>query len=64
VLNHGGKIMENRLTDLLNDLSEKQNRRLEDARPIGEILKELLAQYQARYPGIRLAIVETPRNAL
>jgi hypothetical protein len=61
--NHGGKIMENRITTL-SELPEKQDRRPNDARPIGEILEELLNQYQARFPGIRIAVVETPVNAL
>jgi hypothetical protein len=55
--------MENRITTLL-ELPEKQDRRPNDARPIGEILEELLNQYQARFPGIRIAVVETPVNAL
>jgi hypothetical protein len=56
--------MENRITTRLEEMSETQNRRSGDAHPIGEILEELLAQYQARFPGIRIAVVETPVNAL
>jgi hypothetical protein len=39
-------------------------RRVDDARPIGEILEELLARYQARFPNLYVAFVETPANAL
>jgi hypothetical protein len=56
--------MENRITTRIDDLSETQNCRSTDAHPIREILEELLAQYQARFPGFHLAIVETPVNAL
>lgn len=28
--------------------------------PIGEILAELLGQYETRFPGINVAVVETP----
>jgi hypothetical protein len=56
--------MENRITAFLEPLPEKQDRRSQDARPISEILEELLSQYQARFPGIRIAVVETPANAL
>jgi hypothetical protein len=56
--------MENRITTHEGELSEKPGRRATDAHPIGEILEELLAQYQARFPGIRIAIVETPVSAL
>ena len=56
--------MENRMTTLPDDLPEKRSRRATDAQPIGELLKELLAQYQARFPGISIAIVETQENAL
>jgi hypothetical protein len=56
--------MENRLTTRWEDLPETANRRPIEAHPIGEILEELLAQYQARFPGIQVAVVETPVNAL
>jgi uncharacterized protein len=56
--------MENRITTRLEDLPETRNRCSTDAHPIGEILEELLAQYQARFPGIQIAIAETPVNAL
>ncbi|MCC6124653.1 MAG: hypothetical protein IT426_06810 [Pirellulales bacterium] len=56
--------MENRIRTPLEELPETRIRRSADARPIGEILEELLAQYQARFPGIRIAVVETPATAL
>jgi hypothetical protein len=56
--------MENRISALLDPVSETPDRRSQDARPIGEILEELFAQYQTRFPGIRIAVVETPANAL
>lgn len=56
--------MENRIATPWEEMPETENRRSTDARPIGEILAELLAQYQARFPGIRIAVVETPANAL
>ncbi len=32
--------------------------------PIGAVLAELLAQYQARFPEVRIAVVETPAVAI
>jgi hypothetical protein len=56
--------MENRITNAMETTAEKAPRSTNGAQPIGEILQELLAQYQARFPGIRIAIVETPATAL
>jgi hypothetical protein len=56
--------MENRMQTMLENSPETPRRSLNDAHPIGEILEELLAQYQARFPGLRIAIVETPATAL
>ena len=36
----------------------------EGPQPIGEILAELLAQYQIRFPEVRLSVVETPAASL
>jgi hypothetical protein len=52
-----GKTMENRITDFMEE--ERK-----DAQPISEILEELFAQYETRFPGIRIAVVETPVNAI
>jgi len=49
--------MENRITDFMEE--ERK-----DAQPISEILEELFAQYETRFPGIRIAVVETPVNAI
>ncbi len=35
-----------------------------DAEPIGDVLAELLARYQAQYPELNLAIVELPSTAV
>ena len=56
--------METRITARLPDSPDERNCRSADVHPIGEILEELLAQYQARFPGIRIAVVETAVNAL
>jgi hypothetical protein len=52
-----GKTMENRITTLIEE--ERK-----DAHPISEILEELFAQYESRFPGLRIAVVETPVNAI
>lgn len=38
--------------------------RKNNAQPIGEILKELFVLYENRFPGINIAAVETPVNAI
>ncbi len=46
---------------------DKKNNEPEDRaepRPIGAILAELLAQYQARFPDARVSIVETSAAAI
>jgi hypothetical protein len=30
-----------------------------EPQPVGEILEELLAQYESKFPGIRITVVET-----
>ncbi len=49
--------MENRITNF-----EEESR--EGPRSIGEILEELLLQYERQFPGVRIAVDETPVNAL
>jgi hypothetical protein len=54
--------MNNRISQL-----ESQNRELNECREpqlIGQVLAELLAQYQARFPDVRIAIVETSAAAI
>jgi hypothetical protein len=38
--------------------------REDDPQPVGEILEELLAQYEAKFPGIHITIVETAATAV
>jgi hypothetical protein len=45
--------MQNRITSI-------ENRRGGQPQQIGEILAELLAQYQDRFPAARFAVVQTP----
>ncbi len=41
-----------------------EEQRKNNARPIGEILEELFARYERQFPGINIAVVETPVNAI
>ena len=34
-----------------------------EPQPVGEILEELLAQYEARFPNIHITVVETAATA-
>jgi hypothetical protein len=53
--------MENRITTYIEDgMYDRHN----EARPIGQILEELFAQYQAQFPNIKISVVETPVNAI
>jgi hypothetical protein len=54
----------NRISTFLEDQPETQNDRKEEPQPIGEILEELLAQYQRRFPDLGIAVMETPVSAL
>jgi hypothetical protein len=54
--------MENRISQTIHrDRNQEENR---GPQPIGEVLAELLTQYQARFPEVRIAIVETPAVAV
>jgi hypothetical protein len=35
-----------------------------EPQPVGKILEELLAQYETRFPGVRISIVETAATAV
>ena len=35
-----------------------------EPQPVGEILEELLAQYEAKFPGIHITVVETAATAV
>jgi hypothetical protein len=60
VKNIRGGIMQNRI----NDITERQERRDNEPQPIGEILKELLIQYEQRFPNIHVTVVETTATAV
>lgn len=45
--------------DNLNERREEPGHR-DGPQPIGEILAELLAEYEVRFPEVRIAVVETP----
>jgi len=49
--------MKNRISQFENEDHERKDRR--EPQPIGAILAELLAQYRARFPEVRIAVVET-----
>jgi hypothetical protein len=55
--------MENRISQFENEEREREDRR-RGPRPIGAILAGLLAQYQVRFPQVRIAVVETPAVAV
>jgi hypothetical protein len=42
---------------------QRGDERRGEPQPIGEVLAELLACYQQRFPGARIALVETPAAA-
>ncbi len=54
--------MENRISQYEDRDNEGKDRR--EPQPIGAILAELLAQYQTRFPEVRIAVVETPAVAV
>jgi hypothetical protein len=51
--NAGGNAMQNRIAGI-------QERRHGAPQPIGEILAELLARYDACFPGAKITVIETP----
>jgi hypothetical protein len=52
-----GRIMEN-ISVFEEDFDRREDRGGEP-QPIGEILAELLARYQARFPEVQVSVVET-----
>jgi len=54
--------MKNRISQVVNEDRERKDRG--EPQPIGMILAELLAQYQVRFPELRISIVETPAVAV
>ena len=55
--------MENRISQFEDKDNEGKDRPREP-QPIGAILAELLAQYQTRFPEVRIAVVETTAAAI
>lgn len=51
--------MENRISAFYDDCERLENRE-QGPQPIGEILAELLAQYQIRFPSAQIFVVQTP----
>lgn len=49
--------MENRISGFYDDRDERHD---DGPQPIGEILAELLAQYEVRFPEVHIEVVETP----
>jgi hypothetical protein len=58
--------MENRVNRIETDFRTIWPRAEENRGPqaIGAVLAELLAQYQARFPEVRIVVVETPVAAV
>jgi hypothetical protein len=52
--------MQNRIADI----AERPDGRNGEPQPVGQILEELLAQYERRFPDIRITIVETTAAAV
>ena len=46
--------------NVVSDLESDFQGRNQGPQPIGEILAELLAQYETRFPEARIVVVETP----
>ena len=52
--------MQNRISHI----AESPENRDAEPQPIGEILEELLAQYERRFPNIHIVVVETAATAV
>jgi hypothetical protein len=55
--------MTNRISTLQDDFDGREERGT-GPQPIGEVLAELLAQYQVRFPSINIVVVETAATAV
>ena len=55
--------MQNRFSDN-GDTTERRDGRDDEPQPVGEVLEELLAQYERRFPGVRITVVETAATAV
>jgi len=56
--------MSNRISTFLEDPPQARKDGNQEPQPIGEILAELFTQYEGRFPGVRIAVVETQANAI
>jgi hypothetical protein len=52
--------MQNRISDT----SERRDGLENEPQPVGVILEELFAQYEGRFPDIRIAVMETTATAV
>jgi len=56
--------MHNRISTFPEDPPEAREEGGQEPQAIGEILAELLAQYQRRFPDLKIAVVETSASAV
>jgi len=56
--------MNNRISTFLEDSPETRNERNDEPHPIGEVVEELLAEYERRFPSVRITVVETAVTVL
>ena len=52
--------MQNRIIDITERLDDRHD----EPQPVGEVLEELLAQYERRFPDIHITVVETTATAV
>ena len=52
--------MQNRISDI----SDKRDRQNDEPQPVGEILHELFALYERRFPDIHITVVEATATAV
>lgn len=62
IVNQRSRIMENRITEIDNH-ADRHDQRGGGPQRIDAILADFLAQYQARFPEARIAVVQTPAVA-
>jgi hypothetical protein len=59
----GGDVMTNRISTLQDDFGGREERG-NGPQPIGEVLEQLLTQYEVRFPSINIVVVETAATAV
>lgn len=52
--------MNNRISNLFEDTPESRREQKEEVQRIDAILNDLLAQYERRFPGLKISVMETP----